>query len=171
MSGLTASEKGSQGAGLQTLGGRLPCGRLMRWTRYHIAGAGLVLAGLLAGCAGPEHTSADGQLRVAGTVILPDSTALFGAEIHTEPATAYVSTDEQGRFWITLPNPGTYTFVAAHPDPRYRDLEGRLTEVAVGYGQSPAVLIMMGRTQRMPLMDVNERAAPAMRHGKKRTGR
>ncbi len=36
--------------------------------------------------------------------------------------------------------------------------------------QTPHLIIMMGRSQRMPLMDVGERAPPALRRGKKRTG-
>jgi hypothetical protein len=111
-------------------------------------------------------------LTVEGVVILPDSTVLFGAEISTQPTTGYVSTDEDGQFWMTVPEPNTYTFVATHPDPRYRDMEGQLTEVTVNEKTAaPYLIIMLGRTQRMPLLEVKERALPALRRGKKRTGR
>ncbi len=103
-------------------------------------------------------------------VIMPDSTVLFGAEISTDPPTGYVSTDETGAFWMAMPRPDTYTFIATHPDARYRDMEGRVTEVRVASEPTPHLVIMIGRTQRMPLMDVGERAAPALRRGKKRTG-
>ena len=127
-------------------------------------------AGLLAGCAGGDNAAEPQPLAVTGMVILPDSTALFGAEISTDPPTGYVSTDEAGRFWVALPRPATYAFIATHPDGRYRDMEGRITEVQVQDGQTPHLIIMMGRSQRMPLMDVGERAPPALRRGKKRTG-
>ncbi|HMB91310.1 MAG TPA: carboxypeptidase-like regulatory domain-containing protein [Rhodothermales bacterium] len=136
--------------------------------------AGLLVAFavmLLPGCKSAEQTAQIQPLTVQGVVILPDSTALFGAEISTEPTTGYVSTDEQGEFWMTLPEPNTYTFVATHPDPRYRDMEGQLTEVTVNENTpAPYLIIMLGRSQRMPLLDVNERAVPALRRGKKRTG-
>ena len=126
----------------------------------------------LAGCKNAEQATQTSPLTVQGVVILPDSTALFGAEISTEPTTGYVSTDEKGEFWMTLPEPNTYTFVATHPDPRYREMEGQLTEVTVNENTpSPYLIIMLGRSQRMPLLDVNERAVPALRRGKKRTGR
>lgn len=127
---------------------------------------------LLPGCTGAEQATQPQPLTVQGVVILPDSTALFGAEISTDPTTGYVSTDEEGEFWMTLPEPNTYTFVATHPDPRYRDMEGQLTEVTVNENTpAPYLIIMLGRSQRMPLLDVNERAVPALRRGKKRTGR
>ena len=124
---------------------------------------------MLAACksAAPDAIQA---LVVSGQVVLPDSTALFGAEVSTEPATVYVATDEEGRFWITLPRPDAYTFIATHPDPRYRDLEGRVTGVQAVYGEAPHLIIMMGRAERMPLLDVNRRALPERRRGKKRTG-
>ena len=126
--------------------------------------------GLLAGCAGTDQAGEQQSLAITGVVILPDSTALFGAEISTDPPTGYVSTDEAGRFWVALPRPATYTVIATHSDGRYRDMEGRITDVEVQYGQTPHLVIMMGRSQRMPLMDVGERAPPALRRGKKRTG-
>ncbi len=126
--------------------------------------------GLLAGCKSVDKAAEQQTLAVTGRVILPDSTVLFGAEISTDPPTGYVSTDEAGRFWVALPRPATYTFIATHPDGRYRDMEGRITEVQVHDGQTPHLVIMMGRSQRMPLMDVGERAPPALRRGKKRTG-
>ena len=126
--------------------------------------------GLLAGCKSVDKAAEQQTLAVTGRVILPDSTALFGAEISTDPPTGYVSTDEAGRFWVALPRPATYTFIATHPDARYRDMEGRITDVQVPDGQTPQLVIMMGRSQRMPLMDVGERAPPALRRGKKRTG-
>ena len=133
--------------------------------------AGLVMGLLLAGCKGGERTTHGQDLTVMGVVIMPDSTVLFGAEISTDPPTSYVSTDEDGRFWLAMPRPDTYAFIATHPDARYRDMEGRITEVKVGQGQTaPHLIIMIGRTQRMPLMDVGERAPPALRRGKKRTG-
>ena len=141
-----------------------------------LRGAALVLlaclgtGGLLAGCTGADKAAEQQALAVTGMVILPDSTALFGAEISTDPPTGYVSTDEAGRFWVALPRPATYTFIATHPDGRYRDMEGRITEVQVHDGQTPHLVIMMGRSQRMPLMDLGERAPPALRRGKKRTG-
>ena len=135
-----------------------------------VVAACLGMAGLLAGCGGANKAAEQQTLAVAGMVILPDSTALFGAEISTDPPTGYVSTDEAGRFWVALPRPATYTFIATHPDGRYRDMEGRITEVQVQYGQPVQLVIMMGRSQRMPLMDVGERAPPALRRGKKRTG-
>jgi hypothetical protein len=137
--------------------------------------AGLLIACavlVLPGCTGAEQATQTQPLTVQGVVILPDSTALFGAEISTEPTTGYVSTDEEGEFWMTLPEPNTYTFVATHPDPRYRDMEGQLTEVTINENTpAPYLIIMLGRSQRMPLLDVNERAVPALRRGKKRTGR
>ena len=132
--------------------------------------AGLGMGGLLTGCSGANQAAEQQPLAVTGMVILPDSTALFGAEISTDPPTGYVSTDEAGRFWVALPRPATYTFIATHPDGRYRDMEGRITDVQVQDGQAPHLIIMMGRSQRMPLMDVGERASPALRRGKKRTG-
>ena len=133
--------------------------------------AGLATLVLLAGCTGSERTTETQTLTVTGVVIMPDSTVLFGAEIGTDPPTSYVSTDEEGRFWLSMPRPDTYAFIATHPDARYRDMEGRITEVTVGETQeSPHLIIMIGRTQRMSLMEVGERAPPALRRGKKRTG-
>lgn len=133
--------------------------------------AGLATGLLLAGCAGSERATEVHNLTVTGVVIMPDSTVLFGAEISTDPPTSYVSTDEDGHFWLAMPRPDTYAFIATHPDARYRDMEGRITEVTVGQAQeSPHLIIMIGRTQRMPLMEVDERAPPALRRGKKRTG-
>jgi hypothetical protein len=127
---------------------------------------------VLTGCKSAEKVTQTQPLTVEGVVILPDSTVLFGAEISTQPTTGYVSTDEDGQFWMTVPEPNTYTFVATHPDPRYRDMEGQLTEVTVNENTAaPYLIIMLGRTQRMPLLEVNERALPALRRGKKRTGR
>lgn len=123
-----------------------------------------------AGCKTSAPAPAERALIVTGVVILPDSTVLFGAEISTEPSTAYVATDEEGHFWMTLPRPDAYTFIATHPDARYAELEGRVTGVQVVYGEAPHLVIMMGRSEQMPLMDVNRRAVPARRHGKKRTG-
>ncbi|MFQ5570532.1 MAG: carboxypeptidase-like regulatory domain-containing protein [Rhodothermales bacterium] len=137
--------------------------------------AGFILAAclgvvLLSRCSGAENNTKQPDLTVTGIVIMPDSSLLFGAEISTEPPTGYVSTDEEGRFGISLPRPAVYTFIATHPDARYRDMEGRITEVQVDYSQTPYLVIMLGRSQRMPLMNVDERAPPALRHGKKRTG-
>ncbi len=131
--------------------------------------AGLALA-LLAGCKSGEGATEAPALAVSGVVIMPDSTVLFGAEISTDPPTGYVSTDEEGRFWIAMPRPDTYTFIATHPEARFRDMEGRITDVHVAQGPGPHLVIMIGRTQRMELMDVGERAPPALRRGKKRTG-
>lgn len=126
---------------------------------------------LLGGCTGSQQAAETPPLAVTGVVIMPDSTVLFGAEISTDPPTGYVSTDEEGRFWIAMPRPDTYTFIATHPEARYRDMEGRITEVEVDpTAEHPHLVIMIGRTQRMPLMDVGERAPPALRRGKKRTG-
>ena len=134
-----------------------------------VLASGLTLM-LLSGCSGSKSTTEPQPLAVTGVVIMPDSTVLFGAEISTDPPTGYVSTDEEGQFWIAMPRTDTYTFIATHPDARYRDMEGRVTEVKVDPGEHPHLIIMIGRTQRMPLMDVGERAAPALRRGKKRTG-
>ena len=104
-----------------------------------VVAACLGMAGLLAGCGGANKAAEQQTLAVAGMVILPDSTALFGAEISTDPPTGYVSTDEAGRFWVALPRPATYTFIATHPDGRYRDMEGRITEVTVGFARLRAM--------------------------------
>ena len=130
----------------------------------------LVVIVLLAGCKSGEQAAAMQNLAVRGLVIMPDSTVLFGAEISTDPPTGYVSTDEAGQFWLTMPRADTYTFIATHPEARFRDMEGRITDVEVGQGANPHLVIMIGRTQRMSLMDVDERAPPALRRGKKRTG-
>ena len=132
--------------------------------------AGLAMV-LLAGCTASERATDVQEMTVTGVVIMPDSTVLFGAEISTDPPTSYVSTDEDGRFWLAMPRPDTYAFIATHPDARYRDMEGRITEVKIEQGpERPHLVIMIGRTQRMPLMEVGERAPPALRRGKKRTG-
>ena len=130
----------------------------------------LLVFSLDAGCRSSAPATAGRALVVSGVVLLPDSTVLFGAEVSTEPATGYVATDEDGHFWMILPRPDAYTFVATHPDARYDELEGRVTGVQVVYGGAPHLVIMMGRSEEMPLMDVNRRAVPAQRRGKKRTG-
>ena len=61
--------------------------------------------GPLAGCKSVDKAAEQPTLAVTGRVILPDSTALFGAEISTDPPTGYVSTDEAGRFRVALPGP------------------------------------------------------------------
>ncbi len=132
--------------------------------------ASLATVFALAGCQGSQRATEAEAMAVTGLVIMPDSTVLFGAEISTDPPTSYVSTDEEGQFWMTMPRASTYTFIATHPDARYRDMEGRITDVKVVQGQHPHLVIMIGRTQRMPMMDVGERAPPALRRGKKRTG-
>ncbi len=129
----------------------------------------LGLCAAWAGCTTTQR-AAEASLVVTGTVIMPDSTALFGAGVSTVPPTKIIETDEAGRFRITLPKPGQYTFVATHPEARYANMVGRRTNVEVGPGVMPDVVIVFGTTQRMELMDVDKKARPPQRRGRKRTG-
>ncbi len=129
----------------------------------------LGLCAAWAGCTGARR-AAEQPLEVSGRVIMPDSTALFGAGVSTVPPTKIIETDEAGGFRMTLPRPGQYTFVATHPDARYANMVGRRTNVEVLPGQAPYVLIVFGTTQSMELMDVDQKARPPQRPGRKRTG-
>ncbi len=125
------------------------------------------------GCGGSNQTTdtttSDG-LVVSGLVILPDSSGVANAFVRTEPPSENLATDEQGRFTMTrLPSPGEYTFVATHPDAQYEDLEGRTTAV-VAFGQAGLVYIIIGKTQRMDLLETGQQALPTRSQGKKRTG-
>ena len=141
--------------------------------RLVLAGLVAVLLGsLLTGCRSSRDAARDDdQLIVEGVVLLPDSSAVANAFVRTEPPTENIATDGQGRFQFTrLPAPGEYTFVATHPDPQYQNLDGRTTTTVEYSPDVRMIYIIIGKTQRMDLLDTGQQAVPARSRGKKRTG-
>lgn len=132
----------------------------------------LVLALAAAGCRGTRNATApEERLIVGGYVMLPDSSAVADAFVRTEPASENIATNAEGRFQFTrLPGPGEYTFIATHPDPEYQNLEGRTTTVVEYSPNARMVYIIIGKTQRMDLLETGQQALPARSRGKKRTG-
>lgn len=130
----------------------------------------LLLIGL-GGCSGSQQTTEPtSDLVVHGLVILPDSSSVANAFVRTEPPSENLAADAAGRFTLTrLPAPGEYTFVATHPDPQFEELEGRTTAV-VAYGQTATIYVIIGKTQRMDLLETGQQALPTRSQGKKRTG-
>lgn len=123
------------------------------------------------GCAssGSQRNTVDSGLVVSGRVILPDSSAVPGAFVRTEPPSENLAADNEGWFSVTrLPGPNEYTFVAEHPDGAFD--EGRTT-ARVEYGDTEGIIyIVIGKTQRMDLLDPGDRSLQNRRRGKKRTG-
>lgn len=141
------------------------------WLNWSKAACGVLVLCCIVGCGSSKKqvTANDSALIVSGRVILPDSSGVSGAIVRTSPPSETVAADQDGWFNLTrLPGPNEYTFVAQHPDGAFE--EGRTT-ARVEYGNNEGVVfIVIGKSQRMDLLDPGDRSLQNRRRGKKRTG-